>query len=219
MTITQTYRLVHTARGKLSHEASRSEHDLRLLVGHANLLDSLMLELQEAEEEQDDWYNNTVSAATKEDNRQVAWQDDLEIPDSSDEEEDSDDEMLDALPITMIPIKRARSPPAQVTVDEVSDEEEDSDDDEFNEELVLCRTISHNADTHLSSPPELVHDSDDSDDDSSPSQSCPTSPPQAILEYMQPMGLPTKPQDAAEALYEDGFYIPRRNQAALVAAC
>lgn len=48
MSITQTYYLAHTARGKLSHEAAQADHNLRLLVGHANLLDSLMLELAEA---------------------------------------------------------------------------------------------------------------------------------------------------------------------------
>ena len=52
MSITQTYYLSHKARAKLSREAAQPDHDLRLLVGHANLLDSLMLELAEAEQEQ-----------------------------------------------------------------------------------------------------------------------------------------------------------------------
>lgn len=44
MTITQTYYLAIIARKKLIREASLADHDLRLLVGHENLLDSLLLE-------------------------------------------------------------------------------------------------------------------------------------------------------------------------------
>ena len=33
MSVTQTFYLAHKARGKLSSEASRSDHNLRLLVG------------------------------------------------------------------------------------------------------------------------------------------------------------------------------------------
>ena len=51
MSITQTYYLAHKARSKLSSEASRPDHNLRLLVGHANMLDSLMLEPADAERE------------------------------------------------------------------------------------------------------------------------------------------------------------------------
>lgn len=65
MSITQTYYLAHTARKKLTREASRADHDLRLLVGHANLLDSLMLDLADAEQEQERWFNQTVSGASK----------------------------------------------------------------------------------------------------------------------------------------------------------
>lgn len=51
MSVTQTYYLAHTAWGKLSSGAARADHNLRLLVGHANLLDSLMVEPAEAEQE------------------------------------------------------------------------------------------------------------------------------------------------------------------------
>lgn len=63
ISLTQTYFLAHTARAKLSREASRPEHDLRVLVGHANMLDSLMLELADAEKEQEKWFNQTVLGA------------------------------------------------------------------------------------------------------------------------------------------------------------
>ncbi|KAK2738402.1 hypothetical protein FQN57_007079 [Myotisia sp. PD_48] len=64
MSLTQTYFLAHAARAKLSREAARADHDLRLLVGHANMLDALMLELSEAEKEQERWFNQSVRGAT-----------------------------------------------------------------------------------------------------------------------------------------------------------
>jgi hypothetical protein len=65
MSITQTYYLAHKARAKLSNEAARSDHNLRLLVGHANLLDSLMIELADAEREQESWFNQSVRGAAE----------------------------------------------------------------------------------------------------------------------------------------------------------
>jgi hypothetical protein len=65
MSLTQAYVVAHTARSKLVREASRSEHRLRFLVGHANLLDSLMGELAEAEREQEQWFEATVNGAVK----------------------------------------------------------------------------------------------------------------------------------------------------------
>lgn len=64
MSITQTYFLAHKARAKLSSEAGRPDHNLRLLVGHANLLDTLMLELADAEREQESWFNQSVRVAS-----------------------------------------------------------------------------------------------------------------------------------------------------------
>lgn len=65
MSITQTYYLAHKARAKLASEAARADHDLRLLVGHANLLDSLMFELADAEREQESWFNQSVRGAAR----------------------------------------------------------------------------------------------------------------------------------------------------------
>lgn len=64
MSVTQTYFLAHTARAKLSREAARPDHNLRLLVGHANMLDLLMLDLAHAEREQERWFNLSVSGAS-----------------------------------------------------------------------------------------------------------------------------------------------------------
>lgn len=43
--ITGTYLLMHSVHSKLSQEASKEKCDLRMLVGHANLLDSLIMNL------------------------------------------------------------------------------------------------------------------------------------------------------------------------------
>ncbi|RMZ79594.1 hypothetical protein DV737_g3277, partial [Chaetothyriales sp. CBS 132003] len=71
MSITQTYFLAHSARGKLSKEAARPDHDLRLLVGHANMLDSLMLDLANAEQEQERWFNRSLSESDEEEEESV----------------------------------------------------------------------------------------------------------------------------------------------------
>jgi hypothetical protein len=61
MSVTQIYLLAHTAQSKLSIEASRPDHYLRLLVGHSNLLNSLMIELTKAEQMQ--WLDCSVRGA------------------------------------------------------------------------------------------------------------------------------------------------------------
>ncbi|KAF5016838.1 hypothetical protein F66182_11352, partial [Fusarium sp. NRRL 66182] len=153
MSITQTYYLAHTARGKLSKEAARADHDLRLLVGHANLLDSLMLDLANAEREQEQWFNNTVRNATKKAQpSHIRWADtieeesmedyseeddsDLSDDDYSDYDEEEDEEKFEDLTALYTaaavakPLRRAPSPPALISVNELSDEEEDEEEEE-----------------------------------------------------------------------------------------
>lgn len=100
MSITQTYFLAHKARAKLSSQAARPDHNLRLLVGHANLLDTLMLELADAEREQESWFNQSVRGANKAQqsapkaDRHVQWADTvIEEPEEesyADNDDDSD---------------------------------------------------------------------------------------------------------------------------------
>jgi hypothetical protein len=45
--MTETYLLASKVRAKLTKEASRPDHDLRILVSHANLLDNLMDKIHE----------------------------------------------------------------------------------------------------------------------------------------------------------------------------
>lgn len=145
MTVTQTYYLAHTARGKLSSEASRSDHDLRLLVGHANLLDTLMIELADAEQEQEAWFNSSVTKAAApapapQSQRHIQWADtiveeeDEEESSDSDSDFDDDEDMLDFAPLVRVP---SYSAPASFVHIEQVDEEEDV------ESLSLSLSPSH----------------------------------------------------------------------------
>lgn len=189
MSITQTYYLANKVRSKLSKEARRGDHDLRLLVGHANLLDNLLLDLADADREQETWFNQSVNGAAKasEEPKHVQWADTIPeeaVEDEEDEEDwglensdnesDSDDEDIDTTPI--VPLRRqSKSFPTVTTteinedmeVDEDMNDDEDMEDDEnYEDELALTRTSSH--------PPELLHESDSESDD----DSMPPSPPQ-----------------------------------------
>ncbi|KAL5343829.1 hypothetical protein BJX70DRAFT_351865 [Aspergillus crustosus] len=224
MSITQTYYLAHTARKKLTREASRADHNLRLLVGHANLLDSLMIDLADAEQEQERWFNQTVSGATKgsyrSEQHHIQWaetlveepEEDWDPEDVSDEdsdlsEEDSDDEE-DYAPIR----RRAPSPVAIVTETELEDSDSDSDSDfeyddaEDLDELALTRSPSRQ------SPPELLHDEDESEDDSMP-----PSPPQPLLESFNEKQAHSE-LSLSESDFEDRYYV-QQTQQPMIEAC
>lgn len=205
MSITQTYYLAHKARAKLSHEASMPDHNLRLLVGHANLLDSLMLELADAEREQESWFNQSVRTASqqeKKEERHIQWadtiaeededEDEYDDDDSSSEDEDDSDlsdddvEMMDAVSLQRVPSHNHSAPhkaPASpklevVEIDMDDDFEEDDYEDEDYAELTLTRSPSHHSITSPSSPPDLeVHDADESSED----EAMPPSPPSTML--------------------------------------
>ncbi|KFY63260.1 hypothetical protein V496_04060 [Pseudogymnoascus sp. VKM F-4515 (FW-2607)] len=215
MSITQTYYLAHSARGKLSTEASRSDHRLRRLVGHANLLDSLMLELADAEAEQESWFNASVRGArkTSESERHVQWADsvveepeedwrveDAESDESSDEEEEEDVDMGFAT------LQRVKSHHAfDVTISSPADEEEEEEIYDDGEEdyamLSLQRTHSHPA-----SPPDLI---DEDDSSSSEDESMPPSPPADILHsFPEDEARRTKASPAKGQFFDEGFYLP-----------
>ena len=181
MSITQTYMLATVARRQLQKEAARADHDLRLLVGHANLLDGLMLDLANAEQEQESWFNQSVnSAATASaEPKHVQWADSHPIPeeaaedemyDESDDDDDSEaDEEIDVAP-------RAVRKVPQTIVTAVQEEEDQEMDDDFDEELTLTRSPSHSA-----SPPELMLE--DSEDSESEDDSMPPSPPHTEMQF------------------------------------
>lgn len=185
MSLTQTYYVASTARTKLGREAGRADHNLRVLVGHANLLDSLMVELADAEREQEAWFNDSVKKAGKtEEPRHVQWIDTIEESPEDEEEDsesDSDSDIYDEdAEQFAVPLRRVRSPPVTFSAmevdEEMSEDEEDEDYEDFayDDELALTRTPSQHA------PPELMHDDSDSEDESMPS-----SPEQVALEYSE----------------------------------
>ncbi|KAL2433826.1 hypothetical protein ABEF95_010806 [Exophiala dermatitidis] len=222
MSITQTYFLAHSARGKLSREAARPDHDLRLLVGHANMLDSLMLDLANAEQEQERWFNNIVSGSSKaeEDEEEESQQSHIETiveePEADwkvEDAESSDDESED---------EDEEKPITNITSIEVDSDMED--DDETDGDLVLTRTASRH------SPPELSLDTDSSDSDD---DHMPPSPPATALEVLsekQRQAIATTSYyDAkdsssslspaeSDTLEQQGFYLPSRQQPTIIAA-
>jgi hypothetical protein len=229
MSVTQTYYLAHTARGKLSSEASRADHNLRLLVGHANLLDSLMLDLAEAEQEQESWFNQSVKKASKtEEPRHIQWADAIveepeedwqaEDADSSDSESeyDSDDDM--EMEAGVVSLQRVQSQNIVSSIMSMDEEEYEDDEEDF-EGLQLHLTPSHSA-----HPPELDHDSDSSEDESMP----PSPPSDALPSFSEKQQIATTsfyakqqqsiPQSEQQAFFEEGFYLPQRSQPSLISA-
>ena len=227
MSLTQTYYLAHSARGKLSKEAARGDHDLRLLVGHANLLDGLMLDLANAEQEQESWFNQTVKSASKasEEPKHIQWADtipeELEeaieegfYTEDSDTDSDSDDD------------EEMQAPQASATIITADyDEDEDMEDEDYEDDLALTRTSS-------AYPPELLHEDEDSDSEDDSMPPSPEEPLAAFSEkqrqaiattsYYQPLPVksnsPASLPESDQSFFDEGFYLPERQQTA-IAAC
>ncbi|KAF4121287.1 hypothetical protein GMORB2_2249 [Geosmithia morbida] len=192
MSITQTYYLAHKARAKLSREAAQADHDLRLLVGHANLLDTLMVELADAEREQERWFNQSVRTADHKQERQVQWDNNQHLSEVAEEEEDevddtdsesesdydSDDEFYEESATAAFTTLRPKS-----TIKAVEAEDDEMMEDNLEEDyaqLELVRTPSHTN----SAPPGLVDETGETDE--SEDESMPPSPatPTATLASM-----------------------------------
>lgn len=209
MSIRTTYYLAHTARGKLSHEAAQADHELRRLVGHANLLDSLMLELAEAEQEQESWFNNSVRNAQKTERTHIQWADtvveeeeeEAYVEDDSSESSDSDDydeeEETETGFATLQRVPSRTQYPAPQDIEEEDEEEFEDDGEEDYTELSLQRTYSHPA-----SPPELTLDEEGS---SSEDEQMPPSPPTVSIQSFN-----SKSTKEQSSLFDDGFYLPKR---------
>jgi hypothetical protein len=203
MSITQTYMLAHSARGKLSKEASRADHDLRLLVGHANMLDSLMLDLASAEQEQEQWFNKSLSQSEEAvEDPQPDWEAEDAEDSDSDSDYDEDENMI--TPSTETPA---------ITTTEVDREEEDFEEDEEEDygDLALTRTISRH------SPPELSSDSESDSEDEQMPPSPPSTTFDAFTEH-QRQAIASPPKDTSlsdsqqQAFIEEGFFLPSRPQ-------
>lgn len=230
MSITQTYYLAHKARAKLSGEAARPDHDLRLLVGHANLLDSLMVELADAEREQESWFNQSVRSATQQKKeKHIQWADsvveepeedwnadDADSDSSSDVESDFNDdedvEMADVVSLRRVSSNHILSP-SSPKMEVVEIDMDDMEEDEDYAQLSLTRSPSHSP----LSPPELEHDSDSSEDESMP----PSPPNNALPTFSEKQRESITTTDYADkdtsAFYDDGYYLPARSPARVVA--
>lgn len=226
MSITQTYFLAQSARGKLSKEASRGDHQLRLLVGHANLLDSLMLDLACAEQEQEQWFTKSLSHSEELGAEADAeWESDG----SEDSDEYSDDEQ-DELAEQTREITAEISPSTVVTATELLSDEDEKEEDEIFEvddeedfgDLALTRTASRYSPPGLSSDSESDSEGDD--------EHLPPSPPSATYDAFtehqrQAIAQPSKDvplsESQQEAFIEEGFFLPSRPphpQPSLIAA-
>lgn len=208
MSITQTYYLAHKARAKLSSEAARPDHNLRLLVGHANLLDSLMVELADAEREQESWFNQSVrGASSRSEERHIQWADavvhepehdwqaedaeysdsdsdsdsDLSEDDHEEDNEDEDVEMADAVPLRRIPSHSSGSL-HRYSMQAPLHQFYNYNDDEDMEEDVEDDEEDY---THLALQRSPSHSASppelDLDSDSSEDEHMPPSPPTTIL--------------------------------------
>jgi hypothetical protein len=213
MSITQTYYLAHKARAKLSKQAARPDHDLRLLVGHANLLDSLMLELADAEREQESWFNQSVRGATVHHEERIDYDDTIieepeewDSSDSSDEEDEEDEDVVMADTVSYRRIAPAPAPaPAPAMIpdqyEHAIEDDSDEDDEDF-AQLSLVRSSSHPPTSPL---PELDDDSESSED-----EAMPPSPPTQTLTFSEKE---LKEAQETASFYSEGFYLPPRNPA------
>lgn len=243
MSITQTYFLAHKARAKLSNEAAMPDHNLRLLVGHANLLDSLMLELADAEREQESWFNQSVRNASQEDkkttttseSKHIQWADTIAEEDDEDDydsssDDDSDissDEDVEMADVEVVSLRRVpshtykapASPKFEVMELDMEDFEDDDYEDEDYADLALTRTHSYSHHSTTSSPPELEHDLDESSED----ESMPPSPPSTMLPTFEEQKQQQSKGSESPDFYDHSIhYMPTaaatRSPAALVSA-
>lgn len=162
MSITQTYFLAHSARSKLSREASRADHDLRLLVGHANMLDHLMIDLANAEQEQERLFNKSL-------HDQEAVKQHEPVSTEEEEEEEAEEYELDD-----------ESDSEDAIIQPIRSDDDIEVDDEQDIGLALVRTVSHVSSGPASppnSPPELTMEADSDSED----EPMPPSPPSLSL--------------------------------------
>ncbi|KAG5959244.1 hypothetical protein E4U57_000806 [Claviceps arundinis] len=207
MSITQTYYLAHKARAKLAHEAAQPDHRLRFLVGHANLLDSLMVELVDAEREQERWFNQSLRGPGSTTERHVQWADKIveqadedydSASDSGSESEsdvdDDDDSVQMIKPVVTsttpaVPISASTLPsspretpsPSHTQIAVVTKEIDMMSDDEYDDDLQedYAQLELVRTPSHANSPPELCldHDSEESSDEDMPPLSTTTGHP------------------------------------------
>ncbi|KAK1807284.1 hypothetical protein LTR12_018370, partial [Friedmanniomyces endolithicus] len=170
----QTYDVASIARSKLGREANRKDHDLRLLVGHAVLLEALMLTLPDAEGQQDAWFTQFVEGIPKTQRPNYMH---LEVTILKQEEEVRDDESNNGSAYDedphenyKIPARTFASPVVQTKSSVVELDESSDKDEEIDEQHALMRVPSWRC-----SPPELMDDGTDGESDNGSMPSSPES--------------------------------------------
>ena len=144
-----------------------------------------MVDLADAEKEQEAWFNQTVQKASKpEQPKHIQWLDEVVEEEDSDSEDDSDDEsddesVYDEEDFNYIPLRKLRSPPVTFSSKDMEDSEQEIDAEEDEEDIAdgypLERVPSHSVEH---SPPELLDDSESDDDQD-------TTPPSPESEAME----------------------------------
>lgn len=216
MSLTQTYAIASSARTKLSREAGYADHRLRYLVGHANLLDQLMVELADAERESENWLNQSIREAAKPaEPRRVQWLDSIaEEYDNDDEEEEDEEEEFEHTDLFTVMPKIKQAPVFVSTSDDDAVFDIDSED----EDLVLTRSPDSQY-----SPPELTLDDSDSEYESEDDEA-PVSPKDTPLQLSdkQRQAITTTAyfdlKSEAQQSLED-YLLDSPSQQPLIAAC
>jgi len=200
-----------------------------------------MIELADAEREQEAWFNHNISGArAAEEPKHVQWADalveepeeDWNVEDASDTDSDSDsdcdDEDIYTAPATAPQFTRVPSHPVNVSSQPIEDSDEEDfyeDEEEDYSRLTLVRVPSRR-DTSPP-PPELLSDSDDDSED----DSMPPSPPQptvgfsekqrqqiATTSYYETKAAQVTALSPTEqaSFFDEGFYLPSRTPAEMV---
>ncbi len=171
-----------------------------------------MLELQDAEREQEAWFHQSVRTASKPEERHVQWVDSIpEIDEEEDSEDEEDGSEVDEEEFAQLAApRRIRTPPVDLSSAVFEDEmeyDEDSDDDE----LSLTRVASKH------SPPELTMDDDE--DFSDEDDECP-SPEEIALELSEKQRQQIATTSFYDIKHNEGIedYVSSRPQPTLIAA-
>jgi len=190
-----------------------------------------MVDLAEAEQEQESWFNQSVKKASRsEEPRHIQWADsiieepeeDWQAEDAESSDSDSDYDSEDDMQIES-GVASLHRVPSHITTSFIEvDEDFEDDGAEDLEDLALHLTKSHS-----NSPPELDHDSEDSSED----ESMPPSPPSDVLpsfsekqrEQIATTGFysksaPSIPESSEQSFFDEGFYLPQRSQPGLISA-
>jgi hypothetical protein len=173
-----------------------------------------MIDLADAEREQEAWFNQSVRKASKPETSRVAqWTSAIEELEELDEESDdsdleSDDGHDNYSDEVMADLPQPKTPATisiAITTSEI--EAYDDDEDEYDEDLALTRVISHH------SPPELTLDSDESESDEESMPSSPENSTYDLTEKQRRMITTTSFYDMQDAVMQQAANQP------MIAAC